>query len=897
MSVRSTISYVALGVALAFAGGASAQTAPPSAPTGTNDAAGVESNSGPSATPDRRANQDEIVVTGTRRTDRTVTESPVPVDVFDAATLQTQAPADMNSLLRNLIPSFNVGRFAIADGSTFVRPPTLRGLPPDEILVLINGKRRHRAALVQIGGGSLAAGSQGVDLAQIPVIAIERIEVLRDGAAAQYGSDAIAGVLNYGLKRNREGVEFTARYGQFYKGDGGSTQIATNFGLPLTDLGFINVSSEFIDSNQTSRGVQRPGVLALQTSNPGTYGAIRNPAQIFGDPKLRGGRLFINGGLEVADGAELYFFGNYGSSRQEGDFNYRQPVAATGPNNLGTGTTTFGASGGIYTTLYLDRIAGQFDNRGNPVFSATGRTFNFSSRYPLGFAPRFYGKVTDISGTGGLKGTLEPGIRYDLSASYGQNRIGYRMTNTLNPSMGPDSPSSFYMGRLEQRETNFNADFSYDYEIGLASPLTIAVGGEHRREAYAIELGDPASYEFGIYGLQTVQRANGTRFVNTAQQVGSNGFPGYGPDSVVDQARRSYAGYGELAVSLLENLDVSGAVRYEHFSDFGSTTNWKGTARYAITPDIAVRGAASTGFRAPTPGQLFTTNIATAFSGANPIEAAILPVTTAAAGAFGATPLKPEKSKNLSAGIVLTPGGGWNVTLDAYQIKVRDRIGLTGNIEIDTAVRRQALRDAGVLNAETLGRLRYFTNSFATRTRGADLVVNHTLNSDYGRFATTLAGNYNKTDVTGIGTVNLLGTQTAVIDAVRIGNIENLNAKWRFNLTENWSLDRVTLMARANYYGKFTSYAAVADGGNLTVGSEWTFDAELGFKLTESVKLSVGAENIFNEYPDKNYRATGLANQNWYTSTGGTVSGSVYVDDSPFGFNGGFWYLRANMKF
>ncbi|RVT43185.1 TonB-dependent receptor plug domain-containing protein [Sphingobium algorifonticola] len=846
-----------------------------------------------------------IIVTGTRRTDRTVAESAVPVDVFTAETLSQQASGDMNNVLRNLIPSFNVGRFAIADGSTFVRPPTLRGLPPDQILVLVNGKRRHRAALVQIGGGALAAGAQGVDLAQIPTIAIGQIEVLRDGAAAQYGSDAIAGVINYGLKRDSSGFEVNTRYGQYYEGDGENIQISANAGFKLTDAGFFNISGEYLDSKQTSRGVQRPGALIL--SQQAGYADVRDPVQIWGDPQVEAQRVFFNSGIEISDQAEIYMFGNYGRSKQEGDFNYRQPISVTGPNALGTGTATFAAAGGIFDTpLYLDTLPGVFDSRGRPVYDAEGRTASFTTLYPQGFTPRFYGKVVDISIAAGIKGQLSFGLNYDLSASYGQNRIGYRMTETMNPSLGLATPTEFYMGSLEQRETNFNADFSYDFDMGLASPLTLAFGGEHRREGYIIGLGDPASYQSGSFASQTVQRDNGTQFVVT-KQLGSNGFPGYGPDSTVDQARTSYAFYGEVDADVVEGLSLSAALRHENFSDFGSTTNWKATGRYAFTDAIAVRGAASTGFRAPTPGQLFTTNVATAFTGPNPIESAIYPVSTAAAQAFGATALQPEKSKNLSAGFVLTPASAFTLTVDAYQIKVTDRIGLTGNIEINTEQRRQALRNAGVANAETLGRVRYFTNSFDTRTRGVDVVASYTMTSGWGRFNTTLAGNYNKTKVTRVGTVNfnlpaVTGTpaavvQTAVIDAVRVGNIENLNPKWRGNLTENWSLDALSIMARANYFGKYTSFAATADGGNKTFGSEFTFDLEIAYELTENIRLAVGAENIFDQYPDKNYRSTGLANQNWYQSTGGTIGGSVYPDDSPLGFNGGFWYARANFKF
>ncbi|WP_448659983.1 TonB-dependent receptor plug domain-containing protein [Sphingomonas sp. CJ99] len=840
---------------------------------------------------------ESIIVTGTRRTDRTVTQSAVPIDVFSAQTLETQASGDMNNLLRNLIPSFNVARFAIADGSTFVRPPTLRGLPPDQILVLVNGKRRHRAALVQIGGGSLAAGAQGADLAQIPTIAIERIEVLRDGAAAQYGSDAIAGVINYGLKRDA-GLEVNSRIGQTFEGDGENYQLAVKYGLPLPEGNYATIAFEYLRSEQTSRGVQRPGAALLAASNPALYGNIRNPVQIWGDPQVEAFRGFINAGFTVTDDIEAYFFGNMGQSDQEGDFNYRQPVSITGPNALGTGTQNYALAGGIFNTLYTTPIPGLTDARGRPVYSAEGATFNFRSLYPLGFTPRFYGTVKDLSTVGGLRGNLG-GLNFDFSASYGENSIDYYMTETLNPSMGPESPTDFYMGRLTQRETNFNADFTYPVDIGLASDLTIAFGAEHRNEAYQISLGDPASYAIGNYGLQTVQRADGTRFVNTAQQLGSNGFPGYGPDSTVNQGRNSYAFYGELEVDPLPGLSVSGAVRHENFDLFGTTTNWKATARYEFSPAIAVRGAASTGFRAPTPGQLFTTNVATAFQGPNPIESAIYPVSSLAAQAAGATPLSPEKSKNYSAGLVLTPLSSLSVTVDYYNIEVDDRIGLTGTILVDNEAKRQILRNANVANAESLGQLRYFTNAFATRTQGVDVVISYTMNTGLGRFATTLAGNYNETEVTRADTIdtgNAFGVLT-LINRERRGDIENGIPKFRGNITETFTSGPVAVTGRASYFDSYTSFALPANGGDLKIGSEWTFDLEAAYQLTPWARVAIGAENIFNNYPDRNYRATGLANQNWYVATGGTISGSVYPDDSPIGINGGFYYARLNLDF
>ncbi len=830
--------------------------------------------------------QKDIVVIGTRRADRSVAESAVPIDVFDASTLAAQAPSDMNSVLRNLIPSFNVGRFTTSDGSAFVRPPTLRGLPPDEILVLVNGKRRHRSALVQLAGGSLAAGSQGPDLAQIPAIAIDRIEVLRDGAAAQYGSDAIAGVINYGLRRNRDGITATARYGEFYEGDGENVQLAANFGFPLAD-GFLSVSTEYVDAKQTSRGVQRAGAEALARARPDLAPGIPNPAQIIGDPKVESGRIFVNAGIPAGDSDEFYFFGNWGKAQTAIDFNYRQPITVIGPNRFGTGTASNGYASGVFETLYLDRLP-------NGNYDATGRTFNFTSIFPSGFTPRFKGTNSDLSGAIGYRGASDLGFTYDLSASYGQSRIDYYMDNTVNPSMGPASPTSFHPGRLEQRETNFNADAVYPLEIGLASPLNIAFGAEYRVEAYEIGLGDEASYTVGPFAFQTVQRPDGTTF-SVTQQVGANAFPGYGPSAVVDESRSSYAGYIDLEADLTEALTIGAALRHEEFSDFGGTTNVKGTARFEFSPALAIRGAASTGFRAPTPGQSFTTNIATAFVGGNPIETATLPPTAPAAAFFGAQPLEPETSVNLSAGVVFTPVQALTVTLDAYQIDVKDRIGLSGNFDITTTAQRDQLRALGVDNWASLGRVRYFTNAFDTRTRGVDLVANYTVNTSYGRFNTVFAGNYNETKVTEF--------DPTIITRERKGDIENLTPKWRANLTENWSMGPFNVMLRGQYFGKITSFDLPANGGDLTFGDEFTLDVELGYELNDNIRIAFGAENVLDEYPDRNFRAAGATGaqggllQNFYLFTDATVTGSRFLGDAPFGFNGGFWYVRAQVKF
>ncbi|MGN5374456.1 TonB-dependent receptor plug domain-containing protein [Sphingomonas hankookensis] len=609
--------------------------------------------------------------------------------------------------------------------------------------------------------------------------------------------------------------------------------------------------------------------------------------QLRGDPAVESGRIFVNGGLPLGEKDELYFFGNWGRSHTELDFNYRQPVTVTGPNRYGTGTASYGYASGVYETLYLDRLA-------NGNYDANGRTFNYSSVFPAGFSPRFIGDVDDLSAAAGYRGETGFGLRYDLSASYGQSRVDFGMDDTVNPSMGPESPTSFYLGRLEQRETNFNGDFVYTADVGIASPLTIAFGVEAREEAYSIGLGDPASYEVGPFAFTRVQRTDGTTF-NVTQQVGANGFPGYGPNAVVDTTRQSYAGYLDVEGDLTDRLTLAGAVRYENFSDFGGTTNIKGTARYAFSPAVAIRAAASTGFRAPTPGQSFTTNIATGFVGGNPVETATLPPTSPAAQLFGASALAPETSVNLSGGIVLTPVRALTVTLDAYQIDVNDRIGMSGNFDITTQAQRDQLRSLGVENWASLGRLRYFTNAFDTRTRGVDLVVNHVAGTDWGRFNTVFAANYNRTEVTAFN--------PTIITRERRGDIENLTPHFRANLSESWSDGPLAITARAQYYGPITSFDLPANGGDKRFGSEVMVDLEVSYQITRAIRVAVGAENLFDNYPDRDFRAAGGTGaggtplQNFFLATDATVSGDRYLGNAPTGFNGGFWYARAQLTF
>jgi iron complex outermembrane receptor protein len=852
-----------------------------------------------------------IIVTGTRRTDRTVAESPTPIDVYSGAELQKQGTADMNQIIQNLVPSFSVARYAIGDGSSFVRPPNLRGLPPDETLVLVNGKRMHRSALVQIGANALSAGAHSADLAQIPSIAIKQVDVLRDGASAQYGSDAIAGVINMSL-RDDIGFSGYARYGQYYEGDGKDYQVALNAGFKLGDTGFINFSGEYVNSGKTSRGVTRAGANQLAIEQPDI--GVPALAQRYGNPGLESERFFVNGGFDLGE-SSIYFFGNYGHSFQEESFNYRQSVNTVTPDIEGN---LFGKNG-IFNDIFTD-----FDNTlpgvqsgaaGGNVYAPNGyevtgpnaRDYsqvttncsdpfvqNFTCIYPGGFTPIFFGKIDDISGTVGYKGTFGFGLNYDISGGYGQSTLRYYMDHTMNPSLGTASPTEFYLGKLQQRETLLNADFSYPWEVGFASPITIAFGAQYFKESYELGLGDPASYAVGPYTGNLVFHQDGTPVLNadgtqlsTAQPVGANGFPGYGPSIAGESSRNSKGVYIDIEGDITEQFSLGFAGRYEHLSDFGNSTTGKVSARYAVTDFVALRGTASTGFRAPTPGQVNTSSIATTFNPGNPnaIESMTLPVTSPVAAFLGAKPLTPEESVNFSGGAVFTPAPGATLTIDYYHIKVKDRIGTSGVFTIEDAD-RPTLQSLGLANYATVNEVQFLTNAFDTRTQGVDVVGSYRLGTDsMGVFNTTLAFTWNDTKVTKF--------DPNVISEARILQLEKTLPKYRVVLTENWSSGPFSVLGRMNWYSKYTQ----TDDGPVaqTFSSEFVFDLEASYEFNDMFTLTAGAQNILDNYPEKYSNTAGLGPV--YASTGGRFTGDVYPDISPFGFNGGFWYLKAGFKF
>lgn len=856
------------------------------------------------------AKSDIIVITGTRTEGRSVTDSPVPVDVLTSEAIEDVTFTDTQDVLRTLVPSFTTARQPISDGATFIRPASLRGLSSDKTLVLVNSKRRHRAALVATGG----SGTQGPDISTIPASALKTVEVLRDGAAAQYGSDAIAGVMNFILKDAPEGGEVQFQAGQYYEEDGEDVFLAANLGLPLGDAGFINISVEGTSTQPTNRSQQ----WRTQAADPGNFGGqssfdvptfvAANPqyaflfgsgedfdtanVQLWGQPETEAIRTFFNAGYALSDTMELYGWANYSNSQADGDFNYRAPTA------------------GINATQ---------------VREPNGQVFRYATIYPAGRTPRFGGNVVDYSLTGGLRGDFSPDFTYDFSARYGKNKIIYTLWNTVNPSLGPASPTFFNPGDLVSDELGVNADFTYTMPVSFfANPLTIAFGAEYRDEGYEIVSGDEASWIVGPYARQdpwnfcTNETAVGARsataaglavgLTNTNCQtasdpvysqlgVGSDGFPGYSPDWSGSSSRDSYAAYVDFASDVTDYLFLDFAMRFENYSDFGDTFDYKLAGRWKLTDDLNLRGSIGTGFRAPTPGQLGTTNVATVFAGGGePIAQGLFPAANPVSQFLGARELDPEKSDNYSLGATATLAG-FDITLDLYKIDIKDQFYAVSPITVDAAT-RAALLAANVPGADTIGQVTFFQNAFDSETFGVDLVVSYTADwGEYGATSFQASANYNSYTIESVNITNANGSP--LFDAEAIFDFKHGQPKVRGVFTASHEIGPLTLMGRANYYGEYTvsncvpnncTPAVLAAGTTVfetqTLGDEILVDLEAQYEVTDAFTLAIGARNVFDEYPDEGeFRLRETSN------------GRIYRSDSIVDWQGGFYYVRAKHTF
>lgn len=798
---------------------------------------------------------EKFVITGSRSLPRSVTESMVPIDLISGLDLGNQGDTDLSNLIRNTVPSFSVNAQPISDASTIVRPANLRGLAPDHTLVLINNKRRHRAAVISWLGNGVADGAQGPDISAIPSIAIKQVEVLRDGAAAQYGSDAIAGVMNFMLLDHNRGGTLETRYGQFYAGDGEAYTVAGNVGVPLGGQGFANFSFEYGASDPTSRSVQRDDAAAVIAAG---NTKVANPAQIWGAPKVRDDlKLFLNLGAKFSDTVEFYGHANYNTKKVEGGFFFRNPNTRSGVFSNDGGQTLL--IGDLNTTNSITPPVVRITNNvPDPValaaVLANPEFFTFQKIFPGGFTPRFGGKVDDHAFLGGLKGKLANGLEWDISASTGYDKVHFSITNTVNASLGPLTPTTFDPGAYIQDEKNINLDLT----MPVGDHGTLAGGFEWREETFEIQVGQIESFQIGPLAAQGFSSA-------------SNGFPGFSDIAQGKWSRRNVAAYidGEWKISPVWTADV--ALRWEDFTDFGSTVNGKIATRYEINKHFALRGSFNTGFRAPTPGQSNAFNVSTQFDLVKRelVNNGTIPSTHPVALLRGGKPLDAETSVNFSLGTIFDVGSVY-FAVDYFNISLKDRLAVSQNFSL-TQPEIDALVVSGITSAANLQNFRFFTNDFDTRTSGVDVVATRSVSQFGGKTEFNLAFNYTSTKVTKFN--------PATLDAGRIRQLESALPSTRYSITANHFNKPWRFLARLSYYG---GWYDSEDGRDYK--GRFLVDAEAAYKLTKNLTLIAGAQNALNQHPARNPdAAAGVGNK--------------YSQFSPFGFNGGFVYTRVKWEF
>ncbi len=850
---------------------------------------------------------DAVAVVGSRAQPRTVTESMVPIDIIRSSDITSQGDTDFANLLRNVVPSFNVNIQPISDAATFARPANLRGLAPDHTLVLINGKRRHRTAVITWYGNGLADGSQGPDIALIPGLALEQAEVLRDGAAAQYGSDAIAGVMNFVLKDDRSGGSIEVKTGGnlmgdtsnrvdrgVLPGDGDMYSISANVGLPLGEEGFVNLTGEFGNTLPTDRSVQRDDARALIASG---NTSVREPAQIWGAPEVSNEiKLWVNAGHPVNDQLEAYGHGNYVSKQVEGGFYYRNPNTRSGVY----GTTNADEEDILLVGDLLDAADGVLDGSAgcpevrvengvvadqaawNEVLN-NANCFTFQKILPGGFTPQFGANVLDASAVAGLRGT-RGNVNWDASASWGKSNMDFYMYNTVNASLGPDQPCSddgasphvpdqpctpyFNPGIYDQQEINFNLDLSYP----LSDRLNLAGGGEWRQERFEIIQGDEVSWTEGSLATQGFT-------------PGSNGFTGFGPLTVGNWNRSNFAGYGDLEYRDLEldrNLSVAG--RIENFSDFGTTVNGKVAGRIGFTEAFAMRASLSTGFRAPTPGQQNAFNISTIYDPEimDLTNNGTIPSTSLLARQYGGEALGPENSVNRALGVVFEQGP-FILSADFFQINMSDRLTTSQNFALSTADVQRLLEEEIIRPGGVLKRFRFFINDFATRTRGLDIVGSYRMEAQGGAITTfSTAWNWTSTEVTDFDSSTLSATRIRILQ-------EGLpNIRGNVTVSHAFANEKTSVLVRASYWGGYYDgeqpYYESDPGNTIDYPARTLFDVEAAHSFTDYLTLTLGAQNVLNTFPEE------------YPGAAAGV-GNTYGQFTPFGFNGAFYYARVRYNF
>lgn len=796
-----------------------------------------------------------IVVVGSRAAPRSVADSPVPIDVISGNELMANGPSDMATLLRTVTPSYNVNAQAISDGATIVRPANLRGLSPDSTLVLINGKRRHKGSIIAFSGGGIADGAQSPDVSTIPAIALKQVEVLRDGASAQYGSDAVAGVINFVLNDNDSGGMIEAKMGAFSEGDGELITISGNVGLPLSDNGFINLSFESNQQDATSRSTQRSDAQGLIDAGNSD---VRTPAaQVWGSPEISDDlKLFVNAGIDLDGDSEAYLFGNWSEKTVEGGFYFRNPNTRDG---VFGGPTLADGSASILTA---DLTPGATDNSACPVVAIVDNApdaaalaslsgancYAHNLRFPGGFTPFFGGDVVDLSLFVGTRGEFSNGVLYDFSAGVGEHSTEFRIGNTINSSLGPDTPTEFTPGAYAQLEKSLNADFSKEIDN-----VVVSYGVELRQETFTITAGDEASFKLGP-------------LVDQGFSIGSNGFPGFKPADAGSSSRTSKAAYLDTEAQISDAFMTQVAFRFEEFSDFGTNFSWKLASIYDLSDSFKIRGSVGTGFRAPTIGQSNVRNVQTQAVDGVLVDIATLPPTNAVSARFGGQELTPEEATSYAFGGVYQDGDFF-LTVDYFNIEVTDRITQTSAIDLTDADRSE-LTALGVTDAIGLSKVKFFTNDFDTTTQGIDVVANYSNEAFGGDMGYALAYNWTETTVDKFG---------ANVNETKLNRLERGLPEQKGSFTVDYSADDWTLMARANYYGEWFQFSPDITGDAVVL-----LDAEFAYNFDGGTAVSVGVNN--------------LTDDNGPVAVG-APSGRSYASTSPYGFNGRFMYAKVSHRF
>ncbi|CTP87026.1 TonB-dependent receptor plug domain-containing protein [Xanthomonas graminis] len=760
---------------------------------------------------------DTVIVTGTRVSDRTVAESQSPIDIISSEALQSTGTSELATALSRVLPSLNFPRPALTDGTSGIRPAQLRGLSPDQVLVLVNGKRRHTSAQINVNG-SIGRGASAVDINAIPIAAIERVEVLRDGASAQYGSDAIAGVINIVLKGASEGGSLAIDHGQYSAGDGAKSQLSGDTGIGFGDgRGSVHVAGQISQQDETNRA----GPYQGSAPNTGNYPGIGETTFVYGDPQVDATAVAANGEFRFSDHV--------------------------------TGYATAIASNRDITSFAFYRSRNH-----------NGQSALLAQTYPDGYVPQIGQSSKDRSLVAGLKGSTDGGFGWDVSYNYGYNKIGFNTRNSINYSLGTDSPSSFYDGALEYTQNIVNADFTQSLDWGLAYPVTLSFGAEYRQEKWNQSPGELASY--------------------TGTTGGAQGFAGFSPANAVHADRHNYAVYAGLEADFTDKFSAGLTGRYEDYSDFGSKSSGKLSARYAFTDKLALRGTVASGFRAPSLAQQQYQAVTSSYINANFFESGTFPVDSAVAQALGAAPLKAETSLSYSLGLVLQPVERLYLTLDAYQIKIDDRILLSSNLN-DAAVLAQ-LRSLGYSNVTSV---RYFSNAADTRTRGVDLVGTYTIPFAASSLDLTASYGYSKTEITHAveqpQALAAIGSTQTILGRDEIGRLEDSFPKDKIILSGTWKLQHWDLNLAATRYGDFTVRNSASAARDQTYAASWVVDASASFKPSDNWTLTLGADNLLDQYPDKT--------ANLINATYGVLPYSNY---SPYGFNGAYVYGRINYR-